>query len=106
MGNQFGNRKSKLYEETFVPKLLGSFLNWRGVRASTFYDYRPKMPIKYIISGELKNCEEMTKRIKEANEKNEPIKITFVKKYLKRFVNQVAVEKNKKWYENQTNKEE
>lgn len=82
-------RISKIHEEQVIPKTVSSFLNWRGVKATTFWDFSGKEEIRYIISGEISNWEELDKKVREAEKEKKAIQVFFVKKSLKRFVNSI-----------------
>ncbi len=81
-------RKSIPYKIKFIPKLITKFLNWRGVENTSCWDFG-RTETNYTLSGEIDGYEEMRDKLISAEQKKQEVEITYVKKYRRRFINQV-----------------
>ena len=81
-------RKSKLYDKKITPKTCKTFFNWRSQECFSFWDFSKK-PEQYILSGEIKDYDLLKSKLILAEREKRVVKVIFVKKYTRKFVNGV-----------------
>lgn len=95
-----------IHTSKFIPKNVNTYLNNKNKECVSLYDMKfigeridkgsyfiyedtTASPIRYLISGEMSNYEASKDKLMSAALKNEEVEVKYVKKYLKRYVNEV-----------------
>ena len=84
-------RVSKIYPKTINKFSTHNFSNWKGHKSLSVRDYQSKGSLEtYTLSAELDRFDELKVKILDAELHKKPIKIEFVRKFGKKFINEIS----------------
>ncbi len=83
-------RTPKLYQKILNKFSVREFSNWKGHKSLSVRDRESKGSLEtYVLSAELEQFEELKAKIFDAGLKKEPIRIKFIKRFSKKFINEI-----------------
>ena len=88
----------------FIPKNVNTYLNNKNKECVSLWDWKitateekrdiivhqSKEQVRYNLSGEMNNYEASKDKLMAAALKNEEVEVKYIKKYLKRYINEVT----------------
>ena len=84
-------RTPKLHQKTLNKFSIHIFTNWKGHKSLSVRDHDSKRSLEtYVLSAELSQFENLKARIIEAEKEKKPITIKFVRKFNRKYINEVS----------------